>query len=95
MVMKMVDKMHRKVQQVGAVVGSAGGLTTIGLVGMADDTPAKVMSGVGMVGLVVAAVATTPVVVKTAVIVSIGAFSTGFARGVMKAWKMQGAAVVG
>ncbi len=87
--MGMKDVLFRTGQKTVAVIESTEGVMAIGLVGMSDDRPAKVMVGVGMVGLGVAALATTPVVVKVAVGTSMVMFTTGFIRGFRRGWSLR------
>lgn len=54
----------------------------MGMAGVAEDKPAKVMVGLGMVGLITSLVVTPVVWVKVVVGASIGCFTYGFVRGV-------------
>lgn len=65
-----------------------GPAMTIGMAGIADDKPAKVLAGIGMVGLVTSLVVTPVVWVKAAVGLSIGCFAYGFVCGVRKSLRV-------
>lgn len=60
----------------------------MGMAGAADDKPAKVMVGLGMVGLITSLVVTPVVWVKVAVGASIGCFAYGFVRGVRRSLRV-------